>query len=78
MRLLWILGGASLAVLGIAVLLWSAESFADDNDFQGHPAGEPFNAEQQAAYQRYQTIWSVAAALGTSGVAVIVYGARKH
>lgn len=77
MRILIVLGGASLIVLGIAVFLWSLEEFADDNDFQGHPPGEPFNANQQAEYQRYQIIWSVAGALVIGGAVTIFYGARK-
>lgn len=71
-------GGASLIILGIATFLWSIEEFADDGDFQRRISGEPFNAEQQAEYQRYQIIWSVSGALGIGGATAIVSGMQKE
>lgn len=66
------------AAAGLAIFFWSAEGYGDDNDFQGHPAGVPFSAEQQAQDQIYQIVWSIALALGIGGTVAIVYAVRKR
>jgi hypothetical protein len=76
-HLYWIMGGTVLLIVGIVIFLRSWSGLPDDQLFQGHPVGEPFNEEQQAAYQRYQIFWAIAAGIGIGGVVAIAHGLRK-